>query len=731
VSERPNPPAGVGLADLEDRYRVVIDSLEEGVVLQAADGSIVDSNPAAEEILGIGAGDLAGRNSFDPHWRAVRPDGSDLPSEEHPSMVALRTGRPVSRFLMGIDRPNRQRAWLSVSAHPLADAPADPHAVVVSFTDVTDAVAIQEALAQREADYRLLAENSSDVITRIDGDGNFSYVSPSVRTLLGYEPTELMGARAAKFVHQEDRERLAEQLPITVVTGRNAIAVQIRHRDGRFVWCEITGQGFDGDGREYVVNVRDISERKLVEQRLAHQALHDGLTGLPNRTLFLDRLAVALAAAGRRQTRLAVLLLDLDRFKVINDSLGRSLGDVVLGCVADRLDLLVRPGDSVARLGGDEFVMLSAEVSQVDAEVIAQRVLTSVAEPMRVDGHEAFVTASVGIAMSEAGPAEESWGTSVDEVAAEALLSNADAAMYRAKALGKARFAMFDDTMRAHGTSLFDTELALRHSLESSDLRVLYQPIVALDDGRVVGAEALVRWDQHERGMVGPSDFIAVAEDSGLIVPLGHQVLLQAFHQAHRWIDHGSADRPFTVAVNLSVRELSQPDIVDRVQAILESTGARPGSMCLEITETALIDDSSAVRTTLDELRRIGVGLAIDDFGTGYSSLSYLRRFPIDVLKIDQSFVQGIGVNRRDTAIVAAVLDLADALDIVSVAEGVETYEQLAALRELGCARAQGHFFAPAGDVADFDALVAAAGTAWGTAGAERSSRLGREPQRR
>ncbi len=419
----------------------------------------------------------------------------------------------------------------------------------------------------------------------------------------------------------------------------------------------------------------------LVHRRLAHQAHHDALTDLPNRRSFLDRLARALSATARTDRHVLVLFLDLDRFKVVNDSLGHRAGDELLRAIAARLRTAVRPGDTVARFGGDEFTMLCEDIDdEAHALRVVERVRESLQRPFALAGSELFATGSIGIALGR--------GRSSSP---EALVEAADAAMYRAKDRGGNCVELFDTAMRDRAVHRLAMSSALHHAVQRQEFRVAYQPTVCLATGAVEGAEALVRWDRPGHGVVAPLDFVPLAEENGLIVPIGAYVLEQACAQARRWADATGATAPPTVAVNLSARQLVDPGLVPLVRGALERSGVDPSTISLEITESVLMGDVTASGSVLAELKALGLRLYVDDFGTGYSSLTYLQRFPVDGVKVDRSFVAGLGVRADADAIVRAVIGLAHGLGLVAVAEGVETQDQLDRLIDLRCDVAQGY----------------------------------------
>jgi polar amino acid transport system substrate-binding protein len=518
-----------------------------------------------------------------------------------------------------------------------------------------------------------------DVIFEIDAQGRYLKVAPTNPSLL-YPPRE---DRIGKTLHDILPTKTAEELlgyiRRSLESGETVKAEYSLSIDGGEKWFEGTITPLS---RESVVFVgRDITERKRMLELFQHQALHDPLSDLPNRTLFTDRLRHALARTKRRQQSLAVLFMDLDNFKVINDSLGHKVGDRLLVAATKRMRRVLRPEDTVARLGGDEFVFLLEDTDLTGASRVAERLLEQLREPYYLGGRELFVTASIGITVGDG-----------DGKRAADLLRDADLAMYRAKHSGKARYAVFDETMNAQALERLELEHGLRRAVERNEFVVHYQPEVSLATRKIVAFEALARWEHPERGLLLPEQFVPVAEETGLIVPIGEAVLKEACRQAKEWHELWPSD-PTAVCVNLSARQFREPSLTESVARILDVNGLEPSSLFLEVTETTAMSDAPATAAALEELQNLGVRTILDDFGTGYSSLSYLERFPVDYVKIDRSFVGGLGEYSGAEMLVSAVISLAHALGLKVIAEGVETEEQFERLREMGCDLAQGHLF--------------------------------------
>jgi diguanylate cyclase (GGDEF)-like protein/PAS domain S-box-containing protein len=572
---------------------------------------------------------------------------------------------------------------------PLSEADAKLMTTIaeqVSFA--LERAKLYEDLRLREERLRRLAENTRDVIAWHDTQGHFLYVTPAIMHSFGYSPEQILGKKASDYAHPDDIALLRGEVLPKLLRGEAVEGnhYRIRHKDGRYLWVETFAQPlFDLDSKVtgYVASSRDITERKrLQEQMLEGALLYDSLTSLPNRALFMDRLKHAAQRSSRGQQEFAVLFLDLDRFKIVNDSLGHNAGDQLLVGISERLQNCVRPQDTVARLGGDEFAILLEDMNETGAYTIAERIQLSLKKPFDLAGREVQSTVSIGITLSK------------DIANPEQLLRNADVAMYHAKNNGRARYALFDMAMHDKVIETMQLEVELRNALENNELRVHYQPIVDIKTGQISGVEALVRWYHPIKGIIPPGSFIAIAEDTGLIQYIDAWVLQEACKQAKLW--QVLFNRTLTVSVNLSTKNFRLSDLADKVLASLESSQLSASSLKLEITESVFMDNLEAGLGHLQRLREAGVSLQIDDFGTGYSSLSYLHQLPLDSLKIDRSFIWQLDSNKKNSngEIVQTILSLARSLNLTVVAEGIETEMQLRILESLNCDYGQGFLFA-------------------------------------
>jgi diguanylate cyclase (GGDEF)-like protein/PAS domain S-box-containing protein len=670
----------------EERFRALAESSPSGVFFADASGELEYLNPRLAEIAGVVAASVE-----DPR-DLLHPD-------DRPRVVAA-WGRAVRdeatfRGTYRIRRPDGTVRWVDLAAGPTRGRDGAVSGWVGTANDVTDSV---EAKRGTDRLTRIL-EHTTDLVTLTDPTGEVVWANEAARAMMravGVVPHGLsdLVAPSARTYFEEI------VLPSLRQDGVWSGELLLLAGDGREVpVSQLIQAHYDPDGSvaNYSFSARDLSERQDYQDRLAHEVLHDRLTGLANRALFVDRLHQSLARTARRESLLAVLFVDLDRFQLVNDSLGHEAGDCLLVEVAARLQGVLRSGDTAARFGGDEFTLLCEEVvDEAQATAIADRVLAVLSVPFLLDGSSLHLTGSVGIVLSDG----------ANDVLPTDLLRDADAAMHRAKDLGKARYELFDERLRARAVARFQTESALHAAIAQGQLRVHYQPEVCLKTGRILGAEALVRWLHPDNGLVPPDEFIPLAEETGLIEQIGTWVLREACWQAARWRDAGGDAQPFEVWVNLSPRQLT-PSLVAVVAGVLEDTGADPAQLGLEVTETALLGDAEAAIGILTELRALGVRIVIDDFGTGYSSLAYLRRLPVHGVKIDKSFVASLGTSREDAAIVAAVVGMASALGLRTIAEGVETRAQLDQVVRLGCDAAQGYYFAAPETRQSVDTLLA------------------------
>lgn len=672
----------VDLGASEQRFRSLYGSVACGVLVLSASGVIIQVNPAGEQIIGLTAEEMRGKTP-DQLWRAYGDDGSELLSTDRIGPVVIRSGQPVHGVMNKVVLPSGRERWLLIDAIPVIGPDGRALQVVASFLDITDRKQVEEALRESEERFRAVFNKAAVGIARIDLAGRIIEANPALQRMLGYSSDELTHNPLATFVHPDHvRDGRLTQLTELSAGTRQEMQQELRyvHKLGGLVWCNSIAslvRGLSNEPLFLIVMTEDITARKKQEVALEHQALHDGLTDLPNRTLMFDRLRQAILVSKREHHPLALLMMDLDGFKEINDTLGHTGGDDVLRNVATRLKAQLRESDTVARLGGDEFaIILPGVADEAAAGATATRILHALQEPLLIEGETLEIRASIGIVLFPL-HAED----------ADTLLRRGDAAMYEAKraGAGTAFYTLEHDVDSSSLTLTFE----LRRAIEDNALLLHYQPILRCGTGEVIGVEALVRWPHPRHGLMAPDRFIPLAEQSRLIRPLGRRVLEAAVQQQDRWWREGITLR---MAVNLSIRNLLDPELVQCVTRVLGAYTVPPDWLTLEITESTLMADTEETLKVLAPLKAMGVRVSIDDFGTGFSSLSNLKRLPIDELKIDKTFVTEMASKKKDGLIVRSTIDLAHALGLVAVAEGVEEASAWVMLAAQGCDLAQGYY---------------------------------------
>lgn len=691
VNDPHREPAGSGKESCknEARFRMIFNAAPDAIFLLDAAGNIVIMNSTAEIMLGYRHAEMVGQ----PVEMLVPENLRAAHAKQREQYAAHPEPRAMSALSdMHVRHKNGEAIPVSIS---LSRIELDgKHETIAVVRDISTTKEMENLLRRHSQEFQALVDNAPDVIARFDGEQRFLYANPAIEMVIGVEHGECLGRTWSELGLP----------PASAEPWLCAMQEVFAHGEAATLECDIgllpTGPRYfhvrmvperDMENRvaSVLVIARDISERKRHEDQLLYQASHDTLTGLPNRSLVLDRLQQAMLHAQRGRRLLAVAYLDLDHFKDINDTLGHGAGDELLRQTATRINAVLRPGDTVGRQSGDEFILLLPDIARVeDVTVVAEKILDMLARPFPLGGRDVYVTCSLGLTVFPS-----------DGEDAETLLRNADIAMYRAKEEGRNAIRFYVPEMDARMRARVEMEHDLRLAIKRGELVLYYQPRVSLTTGAVLGFEALVRWNHPDRGLIGPDRFIGVAEDTGLIVPLGDWVLEEACRCARKWRDMGHSG--VRMSVNLSARQFRDPGLVGRIEKVIAEMRLAPALLELEITESTVMHDSEAAIGILRALKKLGVLLSVDDFGTGYSSLSYLKLFPIDVLKVDRSFVRSVTTDPDDAAIVRAIVTLAHSLGLVVVAEGAEEAAQAAFLCYVKCDEMQGYYFSrplPEGD---------------------------------
>lgn len=678
----------------------IFDSIRDPFCIIDNNYKIVRVNEAYAELKKKEINELVGKKCYE----ATR--GKSRICDECIVKATFLSADPAERANL-ITYDDGTRIWLEIHTYPIFDEEGNVSHIIEYIRDITDRKLSDEAMRESEERYMLAARGANDGLWDWNMKSNDIYYSSRWKSMLGFKEGEIKNNPAEWLdrIHPDDRMHVETEIAahINGHTPNLQSEHRIMHKNGTYRWVLVRGLAV----RDAILNtyrmagsITDITERKMTEEQLIFDALHDALTGLPNRVLFMDRLTHAVDREKRKSNELfAVIFLDMDRFKVLNDSLGHTAGDKLLVAISQRLKEGLRPGDTIARLGGDEFAILLEDLKDVkEAIQISERVLEKLRLTFDLDGQEIFATASLGIALS-----------SKEYENPEYLLRDADIAMYQAKANGCNRYEVFDNSMYDNAVARLQLETDLRQAMNQEEFRLHYQPIISMKTGKITGVEGLIRWQHPLKGLINPDEFIPTAEETGLIVTIGEWVISEAAHQLSRWQKIFPFDPPLTVSVNISSKQLL-PTLVKHIKDVLGKTGLDPGSLILEITESILMESAEMVAPLLLQLKGLGVKLYIDDFGTGYSSLSYLHGFPVDVLKIDRSFIARIGSNGDNLEIVKAIVTLAHSLDMKVIAEGVETEEQLEKLKKLGCEYIQGFFYSKPLEMKMFEDLLKQSG---------------------
>lgn len=672
------------LRESQARLARIVETIADGVVLHDLEGRITFANPAAEEILGLKRGDSTTGPYHHRDWTLATLDGHELSHEERPVVRTMRSGKGIRDVELVVARPDGAKALVSMNTAPLVDVRGAVVASVTSMRDISQRKQTEEALRKSEERYRRVVEVSPAPIV-IHSAGRIRYANRAALTLMGAtDPGQILGMPTLSFVHPSSHNQVRVRVKQTE-TAEGTETEPAEHKlvrlDGQVIDVEVAGMSISYDDSLATLAVlRDITEQKHAAEQLKHQALHDALTGLPNRTLLRDRLQQAILSAQRYSAPLALLLMDLNRFKEVNDTFGHHYGDLLLQQLGARLQRVLRASDTVARLGGDEFAIILPATDAAGAAQAIPRVQAALREPLVVEGQTLEVGASIGIALYPQHGEDDA-----------TLLRHADVAMYVAKR-GRVDYAVYEPSRDEYTPSRLAMIAELRHAIARDELLLHYQPKIDVKTGVVAHAEALVRWHHPSRGIIPPAQFIPLAEETGLIEPLTVRVLQAALRQCRAWHETG---RQVRTAVNLSTRSLQGDQLIETISKLVRTWAVSPARLAVEITETTLMADPDRAMTVLSRLHDMGVSICVDDFGTGYSSLAYLKRLPIDEIKIDRSFVNDMAINDNDAVIVRSVIDLGHNLGLQVTAEGVEDRETWEMLAAMGCDTIQGYYLSP------------------------------------
>lgn len=682
------------LRESEQWMRTILHGSRDGIVIED-NGVCVYVNKSFAQLFGYG----------EPEEVSGKSISNLVPPEEAERMMEygrqrLRGDSPPSVYEFKGKR--KDGTLIDLEAAVSTSVVGNKSYIMTACRDITKRKRTSAALRESEYKMRTLVESMTEGLLQIDNEDRIQFVNKCLCEMVGYSEDELIGMNWSQLLLEEDRNLITQINEHRRQGISDSYEIRLRKKSGEILWMIVGGSPIvnaEGVITGSMGTFTDITERKRMEEQLLHDAFHDGLTGLANRTLFMDHLSLTIERSRRKNdTTFAVLFLDLDRFKLINDSLGHTEGDKLLKQIAVRLKSFLRPGDLVARLGGDEFTVLLSELAdESDALRTAERIQEDLKVSFDLSGRNFFISASIGIALASSGHNN-----------AEDMLRDADTAMYRAKAKGKAQYQVFDQEMHKHALARLQLETEMRQALERKEFSLYYQPIIQLKTNELAGFEALIRWEHPTRGMISPLEFIPVAEETGLIHPLGKWILYESCRQLSEWQNENSSVANIAISVNLSSKQFLQSDLAEQVASTLNRTGLSPSSLKLEITESHILENTARAIEMMNQLRALGVEISLDDFGTGYSSLSYLHQLPIDYLKIDRSFVSRMTESKENAEIVYTIIKLGQNLKMRVIAEGIETNEQLEQLKKLGCQYGQGYFFSKPLRAQTVDAFISA-----------------------